>query len=482
MENKKVSFVVPVYKTEAYLEKCLKSLLNQDYKNIEIVVVLDGPSAEARKIISGMKDKRIVMVLEIEHGGANKARNAGYPLTTGDYVSFWDSDCYAEIGMARMWVKSFATSPDVDFVYSGYRFNTPHLDFMASEPFNSYLITCNNYIATMFPMKREIFPGFDESLKSLQDWDMWLTIIEKGHKGFWLDGSAFITEVREGISSEGCSQENWLERYNRVREKHGIKDRNICFTSMTSRFRGMELAQMFKQDYKDYPGFHPNEYKMIYCIGFYPDSAVEASKAFKNAPKDCVKIIHWTGEDAEQWLMQPYKGVKHFIEVLGKTVHKHYVENHVSQEILKELGIESEIMPLPMNVKEVENPEQFRVYYEWDNVTKPFVDEIIKSCPDITFESGDVCNLKDYACFFSITNSAVPSENLKRFLASGRLAVTNYRLPYAGYVEPEREAVVRKLREAKQDWKNQHIDLRGVEYWRNVIDPKAFSEKVVAHV
>ena len=476
IQDKKVSFVVPVYKTEPYLKKSLESLLNQDYKNIEIVVILDGESQEARDIVDSLKDKRIVKIEAIEHGGAPKARNEGYKYTTGDYVSFWDSDCYAYPGMARMWVKVFDIQK-CDFVYSGYRFSDK--SFMQSEFFDPYILTCNNYIATMFPMKREIFPGFDENLKSLQDWDMWLTISERGYKGYMLEGAAFETEIREGISSKGCTPEEWLERYNKVRNKHNIKDRNICFTSIVNPFRAKDMAKIYSQDFSHSPGYHPNEYKMIYAIGLYPDSAEQQTQAFQNAPKDCKRIIHWLGEDIEQWLMQPYRGVKAIIKALQQTVHKHYVENETAQMLLKELDIDAEVMALPMKYMEVEKAPTFKVYYEFDSGTKPYIDEIIKACPDIEFSNNELDNLKDYACFFSLTNSALPSENLKRFIASGRSAVTNYKLPYAGYVEPEREKLIRKLRECKKDFKNGVINQKAIDYYKKLIDTEAFKKEVV---
>jgi glycosyltransferase involved in cell wall biosynthesis len=485
MESKgKVSFVVPIYKTEDYLDKCLDSLFNQDYKDIEIVCIADGHSKRAKKIVKKFEKKMTTPIryVAIDHSGVQKARNEGFKHTTGEFVSFWDSDCYAEPGMVRMWVKVFNMYPEVGFVYSGYRFNDEQQSFMSSEPFNPYLLTCANYIATMFPMRRELFPGFDESLKSLQDWDLWLTLSKKGIKGFWLDGSAFTTEMREGISSENCKNDVWLERYKAVREKHGIKGRDICFTSAIHKFRGIELAEKFNQDYLDMPGYHPNEYKMIYCIGFYANTAIQSAQSFKNAPKDCIKVIHWMGEDIESILMQPYKGVLGLIDVLKKTVSKHYCENESIQIMLKEIGIEAEVLPLPMTYTEVPKSEEFKVYYEEDVLSHDFVQEIIKANPDIKFENVEVANMKDYACFFSMTNSAMPSENLKRFIAAGRFAVTNYRLPYAGYVEPEREKVIKKIREAKKFWRMDNFDLRGQEYYKKLLSSEKFEETVIKAV
>lgn len=478
-KEKLVSFVVPVYRTEPYLKACLESLLNQDYKNIEIIPVLDGKSRRARKIIERLKDDRIKEVVEIPHGGACKARNAGFEHTKGDYVSFWDSDCYAELGMVRVWIKTFVNHPEISFCYSGYRFNNPQKTAFNSQPFDEYALTCQNYIATMFPMKRDVFPGFDENLKSLHDWDMWLTIVNKGHKGWYNEGWAFSTEMREGISSKGCSPENWLERYETVREKHGILNRNICFTSASHTFRPLELATIYKQDALSSPSFHPHRYKMIYAIGCYAGNIDATAAAFKGASKDCKRIIHWLGDDVESLFMLPYNIVMNLKVALKETIDKHYCENKQSKDMLAELGIESEILPLPMNVIEVKQPKEFVVYAETDGVYDDLISAVQRACPDIKIESPNMCQLEDFACFLSITHSIMPGENMKRFLAAGRKVVTNYNQLYANTTKPEMEDIIKALRKAKKEWKKGEYNVKAKEYYAKMLDIDEFRKKVI---
>jgi glycosyltransferase involved in cell wall biosynthesis len=475
-EKMLVSFVVPIYKTEKYLEKCLKSLLDQEYKNIEIICVLDGKDKKCEKICERLKskDKRIRQILTIEHGGANKARNCGFKYTQGDIVSFWDSDCYAEFGMVRMWNKVFTENKDISFVYSDYRFNDAGQTYFTSQHFDDYQITCGNYIATMFPMKRDVFPGFDENLKSLQDWDMWLTVIEKGHKGYYLEGKAFTTEMRQGISSEGCHPDEWLNRYNAVRNKHGIKDRNICFTSLTNPLRARHLARTMKQDYQDDPSFHPHEYKVIYNLGFYASSMNVSTQVFIGA-RNCKKIIHWFGDDIEGMYGLPYGGVKTLVSSMNTSGIINYCETESGVELLKELGFKNiEVRSLPMDVVDVPLPKNFKVYYEYDGRTADLMKAVINSCPDIKFETPNICQLSDYACFLSITGSEFPSENLKRFLASGRPVITNYKLLYANYTDPKREDIVRKLREENKGWKKYKCNEKATAYYRELISEHKF--------
>ncbi len=240
-----VSFVIPYYHKLKSIHRCLKSLFNQSVKDIEVIVVFDGPDSEAERIVRKFKH---VKVVNIPHGGAPAARNAGAKVATGKYISFWDADCYIESGAVQAWLIAFRKYPDVDFVYAGYRFLPEGNGGIASEPFDPWLLQINNYISGMFPIKREKAPKWDESLASLQDWDFWLTAIKNGCKGFRLEGYSFKTDLPEpkSISGVGCRPENWLNRLETVKNKHGIPLREdrapawLCAKTSRCAFRQLQ--------------------------------------------------------------------------------------------------------------------------------------------------------------------------------------------------------------------------------------------------
>lgn len=95
--NFKISIIVPVYKVEKYLNRCIDSILNQSYKNIEVILVDDGSPDNCGKICDEylLKDNRI-RVIHKENGGLSSARNAGLDIATGDYIGFVDSDDWIE--------------------------------------------------------------------------------------------------------------------------------------------------------------------------------------------------------------------------------------------------------------------------------------------------------------------------------------------------------------------------------------------------
>lgn len=90
-----ISVIVPVYKVEAYLDKCIQSIVDQTYRNLEIILVDDGSPDNCPAMCDAWaaKDSRI-KVIHKENGGLSDARNAGMAVATGLYIGFVDSDDY----------------------------------------------------------------------------------------------------------------------------------------------------------------------------------------------------------------------------------------------------------------------------------------------------------------------------------------------------------------------------------------------------
>ena len=95
-----ISVIVPIYKVEEYLEQCINSILNQTYKNLDIILVDDGSPDKCPKICDeyAKRDNRI-KVIHKQNGGLSDARNYGLNIAIGKYISFVDSDDYIDKNM-----------------------------------------------------------------------------------------------------------------------------------------------------------------------------------------------------------------------------------------------------------------------------------------------------------------------------------------------------------------------------------------------
>ena len=95
-----ISVIIPIYNVEKYLEKCIQSIINQTYRNLEIILVDDGSTDNSGEIADKYKkiDNRIKVIHKI-NGGLSDARNKECEIATGEYISFIDSDDYIDLNM-----------------------------------------------------------------------------------------------------------------------------------------------------------------------------------------------------------------------------------------------------------------------------------------------------------------------------------------------------------------------------------------------
>lgn len=163
----KVSVIVPVYQTEAYLEKCLDSLVNQSLSEIEIVVVNDGSPDNSQKIIDAYSEKYPqVKSLMKENGGLSDARNYGVTHASGQYIAFVDSDDYID---EKMYEKMYelAVQKQLDVVVCDTWMDYPSRSYVlkadlgySDDPLKSYIFAYPNAPARMISrdlMKRIVF-------------------------------------------------------------------------------------------------------------------------------------------------------------------------------------------------------------------------------------------------------------------------------------------------------------------------------------
>ena len=116
----KITVIIPVYNVEKYLRKCLDSVINQTYKNLEIICVDDGSPDNSGAILDeySHKDSRIIVIHQ-ENAGVSAARNRGLDIATGEYIAFVDSDDWLEPQCYELAVAEFLKDPEIDLVSWG---------------------------------------------------------------------------------------------------------------------------------------------------------------------------------------------------------------------------------------------------------------------------------------------------------------------------------------------------------------------------
>ena len=90
--NEMISCIIPMYNAELYIDRCIQSVLNQTYKNVEIVVVDDGSKDSSLEIVKKLYHSDGIKLIQKTNGGVSSARNVGMLEATGEYIFFLDSD------------------------------------------------------------------------------------------------------------------------------------------------------------------------------------------------------------------------------------------------------------------------------------------------------------------------------------------------------------------------------------------------------
>ena len=95
----KISVIIPVYNTAKYLKKCLESIVNQEFKNLEIIIVNDGSTDNSEEIIKEFQEKYQIKYYSKDNTGVADTRNLGVKVAKGKYICFLDSDDYLELDL-----------------------------------------------------------------------------------------------------------------------------------------------------------------------------------------------------------------------------------------------------------------------------------------------------------------------------------------------------------------------------------------------
>jgi glycosyltransferase involved in cell wall biosynthesis len=491
-----LSFIVPIYDLDPdILKRCLLSLEDQDYPNIEVVCVLDGPNVQLVNIVCDFLSRnKGWKVLEIEHGGACAARNAGFNISTGEIVSFFNSDYIANPGMARMWVTQLQAHPDCGFVYGAYEYLSSRRWAYPSKPFDPWQLKIANYIDCGFPLWRKYVVEWDVNCKSLQDWDFWLRVVKgktckerhlsnihaplcvgecrspvQGH--FLGRDISFAAEPPrpKGLSED--SSQNWIDRVHYIKEKNGIAEPDICVTSLGARNHATEIAKLLGADFRDDTIFKPHAYKALYMIGWYMkpgDTQNDHPAILMNFDRPgCKKIVHFAGADVF-WLRKfSYESLQMMLGALRMKADHILCEADFVQKELKALGLDSEIVPIPSysDWKLRPLPKEFSVaifltdHNDFDKYCFDPTLSIVRAMPDVQFKAyGDRAkdlgypNLKhcgnlsrkeweefvyDNSAILRLVRHDTLPLSCSEFIMAGRQAITNIPQKYATYINTQ---------------------------------------------
>ena len=209
-----VSVVIPVYNAENLISLCLDSVLNQTYKNIEIIVVNDGSTDSTSDVLNEYQCKSNNINLQIIHqinSGPSVARNVGIRLARGQYIAFLDSDDIWRTDKIEKQMEFLSKNPRV--VILGTLFSTLTTDL--SEPYSyislAKLLFCNYFITSSVICCSNVLEKhkFNEKQKYSEDYRLWLEIIAEYGTGVILNQGLVIGADKRRFGDHGLSSALW---------------------------------------------------------------------------------------------------------------------------------------------------------------------------------------------------------------------------------------------------------------------------------
>lgn len=208
----KVSIIIPCYNDGKYLNDAIKSVLNQNYQNIEIIVVDDGSEDEATQKLLKEINRPPVHVFFKAHAGVSDARNYAVSKATGDYILPLDADDLLGESFLNEAVPVLNNSLSVKVVKGNELLFGKRKGLRKLPEFNMETLLGQNVLPTTSLFRKTDFfqtQGFNANMKeSFEDWDFWLSLLETGGEVRSLDVVARYYRVRDGSRNFSLTNEH----------------------------------------------------------------------------------------------------------------------------------------------------------------------------------------------------------------------------------------------------------------------------------
>ena len=232
MDDKLVSVIIPVYNVEKYVEKCIKSVLNQSLKSIEIIIVNDGSTDKSKDIVTKISTmNNNIKVINQKNNGLSEARNVGIKSARGKYIFLLDSDDYLEKHVLENMVNR-AEKDDADIVIGKFNFVYENNDRKKSSVNwldESLLVNNVEAIKELLLLekfqfhacgklyKRELFKKiYFPKNKYFEDLATTYKLIYKAKKIVYINESCYEYLIRKGSICNSSFEERHLDFINHI--------------------------------------------------------------------------------------------------------------------------------------------------------------------------------------------------------------------------------------------------------------------------
>jgi teichuronic acid biosynthesis glycosyltransferase TuaG len=206
---KLISIIVPYYKNIKFIEKAINSILNQTYKNLEIIIIYDDDNLEDLKFLQKIiiTQNKIKLIVNKKRSGAGLSRNIGISIANGEYIAFLDSDDYWDDNKL-MHQLNFMIAQKKDFTHTSY-YIVDEMDQIKGSrigrdivDFKKLLLSCDVGLSTVMIKKNLLDTNKFPNLKTKEDFVLWLKLLKQGHKIYSIDKNlTYWRKTKNSLSS-----------------------------------------------------------------------------------------------------------------------------------------------------------------------------------------------------------------------------------------------------------------------------------------
>ncbi len=322
MENKKVSIAIANYNNEKYIKKLLDCLIEQSYKNLEIIVVNDASPGDCDSIIEKYqkKDDRIKYVKHEKNKGLFHARLSGAEAATGDYISFLDADDYVSYDYYRKMVEK-AEETDSDIVMGNIvleydngkqeyynLFQTNYNELSGNEPLDEYFrqqgynfswhTGCNQlYKMDIWKKAEPHYKKIDKRLLMTEDFAFSTVLFYYAHKVTKVDYECLFYCKHEVTSTS-------IDDINFTKERNNINDLITSFGFVEEFLKEKNILKKYKSNFENWKSIYANMHK---------EYVVNSKRLNKKEKQELYKLLDIYCED-----IKPLKSTNAFSSIASK--------------------------------------------------------------------------------------------------------------------------------------------------------------------
>lgn len=210
----KISVIIPTYNRADKIEKSIRSVLNQTYSDMQVLVIDDASTDNTCDVVNGIEDERIRYIHMEENKGASVARNAGVSCADTEWIAFHDSDDEWRVDKLEKQMQYKQKHPECGLIYSAYAMHfsdgkeliVPNASMVGALEGDivETLLQNNTIGAPTILMKKSVFEenkGFDTSFNCLEDWDFVLRVSYRHPIGYVNEVLVDAYQSAGGVSS-----------------------------------------------------------------------------------------------------------------------------------------------------------------------------------------------------------------------------------------------------------------------------------------